>query len=226
MALLILSPVCDVYAAIPSFEETTAKFYGLMSEDERQALLQGCEQIIRSHSLHRVVGVDLKHTHFGLSTNQVLVERQYPTEKRAVMKPEEVGSATPFAFYLLDGNWVPYEFALDCPAAVAGLEAVKSCPPFLQELRSFLEMQQMGRFVGFHVLHRDFLENSIETSGDAADELLLRPFTKDLVVSCGGVTHQVMWSWNSPTPRKHLCVHYCGGHTQSCGSHCNSHPSR
>jgi len=220
----------DVYSRLPTFEAAMADFEGI-PEGRRVDLLLRFRGIVERHGLSDAIGIDVKHVHFEFPPSTVLVERQDPTKQRAVMKPELIGPGlTPFAFALIDGAWQPYEFVADCPLAERRLVEVMVKTDFMDELRAALEEEgDVARFLGFHVLHRDFLEElvdgTVETPGDAPDELLLRACTPEVrkeALRDGGETKQVMWSWSaSRGPRKHLCG-ICH-HSSTCTGHCRSH---
>ena len=221
----------DVYSRLFVFEEAIEK-YDEIPKLRREELLTRCRGVIERHSLSDVVGVDIKHVHFPFPAGTVLVERQDVAGLRSVMKPEavsEIASLTPFAFVLVDGAWVPYEFVVDCPMAALRLDEVAKKGDFLLELRGLLEEDpDVARVLGFHVLHRDFLDElgdgTVETPGAAPDELLLRGCTPELrrEMQQGDRTRQVLWSWSSTRgPKRHDC--YWCQHNSTCSSHCRNH---
>ena len=228
MALVMQS--FDVYRRLPTFEAAIVDFENI-SECRRAELLHRFRGIIERHGLSDAVAIDIKHVHFEFPPNTVLVERQDPLKQRAIMKPEPLGPGlTPFAFALIEHTWQPYEFVADCPLAERRLAEVINKSDFMDELRVALDTEgSIARFLGFHVLHRDFLEDladgTVETPGDAPEELLLRACTPEVLEEAlrdGGDTKQVMWSWSaSRGPRKHLCG-FCT-HSSTCTSHCRSH---
>jgi hypothetical protein len=216
------------YARLLDFEVATEIFYSELAADRRLGLLRRCETIIRQHGLQDVVGIELAHKHFDLPDGTVLVERQDVAGLSATMKPEAVGSSsdlTPFAFFYA-GGWIPHEYVADCPLAEQRLLQVKARPGFLEELGAALaeEPDDVTRFLGFVVLHRDFLESdvgTIETAGDGPHELKVQPYTEDVKakISKSSTTQSkvVAWSWTSNGPKTHNCLICC--HHQSCIAH-------
>jgi hypothetical protein len=148
----------------------------------------------------------------------VIVERQFADH--AVMKAEPMtlaSTGTPCTFALIDGKWLPYEFVLDCPHASEQLAAVIAKPSFSEELSRVLVEERVDGLLGFHVLHREYLEDPAgrgisETSGEKPGELLLRANTEEVRALQKGVSRNVMWIWGK-RPRQHACSH-CGYHCQ------------
>ena len=232
MAALVLEPSSEVYSRLLVFEEAVDRYDAIRG---REKLLEMCRGVIERHGLSDVVGVDIKHVHFAFAAGTVLVERQDPAVLRCVMKPEAVSDVgrdlTPFAFVLVEGVWVPYEFVADCPLAAARLAEVVGKDDFLIELGQLLagQPEDVTRVLGFHVLHRDFLDEgrsgTVETPGAVDNELLLRGCTAELQQELqrdDGRTRQVLWSWSaSRGPKRHDCI-WCQ-HNSTCTSHCRSH---
>ena len=221
MALVLTSDAAS-YAQLPIFEDATEAFAASTS---REALLGGCEDLVRSHGLCDVVGVDIKHKHFDLPAGTLLLERQNVADASAVMKPEAssdtVGTLTPCAFFFSEGRWQPHEYVLDSPEAEAALATVLAAPNFLDALADLLRGHAAVGYLGFHLLHRGFLGGSIvETPGVAPHELLLRPYTEQLrkELQCNPKDmQQVAWAWGSKGPIGHHCI-VC----RTC-QHCTAH---
>jgi hypothetical protein len=219
------------YARLLDFEVVTRIFYSELASDRRLGLLHRCETIIRQHGLEDVVGIELAHKHFDLPDGTLLVERQNVAGPSATMKPEPAaaggssGSLTPFAFFYAGGGWIPHEYVADCPLAEQRLALVQAKPGFLEELGATLaeEPGDVTRFLGFVVLHRDFLESdvgTIETAGDEPHELKLQPYTEEIkakISESGTKSEVVAWSWTSNGPKTHACIICC--HHQSCIAH-------
>lgn len=211
-----------VYGHLLPFEGAVAA-YEAMAVDRRAALMQACERIVKAHGFADSVAIDIKHVHFDFPDGTVLVERQDVAGRKAVMKPEPLTSQlTPFSFYFLEGAWVPYEFAADCAEAECRLAAVAAVPAFLEELGEVLRAEgEAAKFLGFHVLHRDFLEeiaDTVETPGESDDELVIRAYTPELRSELANENgKQVMWSYTVKGPR----MHWCGicSHTNTCTGH-------
>jgi len=220
----------SVYSRLPSYEDVTCKFFG-MDASLREHVLRECEELVRGHELQDIVGIDIKHKHFGMPQGHLLCEKQDVESKLSVMAPivpeEFTGSLTPFAFAFSDGQWLPYEFVSNCMEAVDHLEVLLSKPDFMHGLASILLKSGLSDVLGFHVLHRSHLvqeaRGTIETPGAGEHELLIRPYSEDLVQElAASESHPVMWHWcvDKMRPKTHTCV-VCICH--HCGSHCNSH---
>merc|ERR1712183_1019317 len=100
-------------------------------------------------------------------------------------------NVVPFSFALIGGRWMPYEFVgAECLQAVAGLQRVRGKPEFLNEMAALVTKHGVQDLLGFHVLHRDFLQGelrgTVETPGSSVDELLIRPFTEKLFQALQG----------------------------------------
>jgi hypothetical protein len=236
MAVLLTgsADVADVQR-IPTFDAATSKFFGLPTAD-RDAILGTCQTIVQEFGLEEIIAIDLKHKHFDMPCGYAICEEQFKDEKKSIMKPTLLEKLdiqpTPFAFILIDGQWKPYEFVMDCPSACDGLASVSEQPAFLAKLSAFLEENALDDVLGIHVLHREHLggeaRGTVETPGDTEEQLLLRPYTEDMfakLVGKGG--KQVMWSWcNRKSPMGHLCfgcTHNCTNH---CHNHCNEHKDK
>jgi hypothetical protein len=208
---LVLTADASSYAQLPIFEDAIEAFAALTS---REALLSGCETLVRVHGLGDIVGVDIKHKHFDLPTGALLVERQNIAGLSAVMKPETtsdaIGTLTPCAFFFSDARWQPHEYVLDSPEAEVALEKVLAAPNFLDALADLLRGHAAAGYLGFHFLHRGFLGSStIETPGESPHELLLRPDTEELrkELLCNPKdVQQVAWAWGSKGPIGHHCI--------------------
>ena len=222
MALVARSDAV-MYSRLLDFEEATEAF---AAAKDNAALLESCEALVRAHGLQDAVGVDVKHKHFDLPPQTLLVERQDVAAKCAVMQPlvveaAERGRLTPAAFFFAEGLWVPHEFVLDSQEAETALRAVLAAPKFLRELAELLEGRGAARFLGFYLLHRGFLGGStVETPGAEDHELLLRPYSAELraeLESRPSEIQQVAWAWSSRGPIGHNC--WICKHCQHCASH-------
>jgi hypothetical protein len=222
-AAAVIAPTsADVYGSLFTFERAVAA-YEAMPIDRRAGMMRACERIVRAYGFVDSVAIDIKHVHFDFPDGTVLVERQDVPGLKAVMKPEPLTSTlTPFSFYFLDGVWIPYEFVADCAEAERRLAAVTGAPAFLEELGAVLRAEgDAAKFIGFHVLHRDFLEtiaDTVETPGRSDDELVIRAYTPELRSELADENgKEVMWSYSVKGPR----MHWCGicSHTNTCTGH-------
>jgi len=228
MMALLPESTGSLYGALPSFEAATEKF-NVQLGDQREKILSECRAVVERHGLEDMVGIDLKHTHFGMPEGHVLAEVQVPEKLEARMCPQAFDATlVPFAFALISGMWQPYEFVTaGCEEAALGLAEVQQKPGFLQDLAVILTEFAVQDILGFHVRHRSFLEEAgvggtVETPGATPDELLLRPNSPELHAGLRkqGAVEQVMWLWGGKGPMKHSCAICWCSH---CGSHCNSH---
>ncbi|CAE7025523.1 unnamed protein product [Symbiodinium natans] len=230
MVALVMEPADSTYSLLPNFEAATRKLNsGLPRDVTKEKILSACKDVVDRHGLADTVGIDLKHTHFGMPAGQVLAEVQDPWRKESRMWPQAfTESLTPFAFALIDGNWQPYEFVADCEEAKLGLVEVQQKPDFLKELATLLQHFGVQDILGFHVLRRTFLEDAgvggtMETPGEKPEELLLRPNSPELqhdLAKLMGQSAQVMWMWGRRGHLKHGCGVCVCFH---CGSHCKGH---
>jgi hypothetical protein len=222
MTAVIAPSSADVYGPLFTFEKAVAA-YEAMPTDRRTTLLRSCERIVKAHGFADMVAIDIKHVHFDFPDGTVLVERQDVPGLKAVMRPEPLSSTlTPFSFYFSDGTWIPYEFVADCAEAELRLTTVTKVPAFLEELGAVLRAEgDAAKFVGFHILHRDFLEtiaDTVETPGQTDDELVIRAYTPELRSELASENaKEVMWSFSVKGPR----MHWCGicSHTNTCTGH-------
>jgi hypothetical protein len=215
-----------VHQRLPTFEAATELFHDVFDEARQKAILRRCEEVVSASGLGDIIGVDIKHSHFHVQPDHAIVERQF--DDHAVMKPEPLalaGAGTPCTFALVDGKWLPYEFVLDCPHAEEQLAEVLAKPSFAEELSRVLVEEGVDGLLGFHVLHREFLEDPdghgiAETSGERPNELLLRANTEEVRVGQKGLSRNVMWIWGS-RPRQYTCddhgrsycYYHCSGYT-------------
>jgi len=223
-----------VYSSLPSFEDATCQFFS-KGAPEREQVLRECKELVCAHQLQNIVGVDIKHKHYDMPQGHLLCEKQNVELKQSVMAPivpEEItGGLTPFAFAFSDGKWLPYEFVSNCKEAREHLGALLSKPDFLEGMSTILLKHGLTDVLGFHVLHRGYLvedaRGTIETPGAGEHELLIRPYSEDLVEEfAGSESHPVMWHWgvDEMRPKTHGCSRHniCKAHGQVC-YHCNSH---
>lgn len=224
---LAMESSTDFFQQLPAFEDATERFDDMPAE-HRRFVLDRCGEVIMKHGLENLVGIDLKHRHFDLDEGTVLVETQVHEDHRSVMKPISRASlemgATPFSFMLDQGTWTPYEFVVQSPEAIAGLTAVLAKPGFLSELKDVLVKYGVEKMLGFHVLHRDFLEykaeGTVETPGDGPKELLIRQLTSDLRAELAGFdSHEVMWTWAISTGSIICVACLCAIHPKICINH-------
>jgi len=226
MLAVALETADSVYSKLPSFETAADKFNSQLSDAAREEILSTCKEVVYKHGLEDIVGIDLKHTHFGMPAGCVLAEVQYPQKLESRMWPQAFDpSFVPFAFAWIDGVWQPYEFVANCEEAKLGLAEVQQKPRFLDEMAAILLEYNVHDILGFHVLHRAFLQDAgvsgtLETPGEKPEELLLRPNSSELqrdLLKSMGQSQQVMWMWGGNGPRKHTCIVCVCFH---CGSHC------
>jgi len=223
--LLQVQPDNSVYSELPTFEHATNKWYGY-SSDSREGILSELRDHLENCGLLDVVAVDLKHKHFDMPADCILLEEQHVDAKESVMKgaPLDAG-AIPFSFKLSGDQWLPYEYVeLHCEAAQQGLARVRACPSFLEKMSSTLKKYGLEDILGFHILHRPHLRaetgGTIETPGRASEELLIRPYSEALFRK--NESFQVMWHWTEIEGSGGMCVAcYC----DHCGAHCNAHSS-
>lgn len=226
---LVLGPADSVYSQLPSFEMAVDKFNAQLSSALREEVLLSCKDLLFKHGLEDTVGIDLKHTHFGMPDGHVLAEVQEHSKLESRMWPQAFDpSLTPFAWAWIDGIWQPYEFVANCDEAKLGLVELQQKPDFLLELAAVLSESNVQDILGFHVLHRTFLSGqggTMETPGEHPDELLLRPNTPELqreLSEAEEQTQKVMWTWGKGTCADGNCTFH-GGTSNSCSSHCKGH---
>ena len=227
---LMLKPDDSVYQRLPTYDIATEKFYGMPASEQEEILLK-LRALVTRYELEQVVGVDIKHRHFEMLPRHVLLESQRVEAKESVMRPAAMSEPmTPFSFVLMDGKWMPYEFVEEhCHSAQLGLTKVARCGGFLQELSHYLAARGLEDVFGFHVLHREHLSGeargTLETPGRSENELLIRPYSTDLLKSLDASDNrQVMWAWSTGlSPVAGICAMSCTNICSHCGSHCKSH---
>merc|ERR1712130_378342 len=199
---------------LPSFEEATSKFDQL-PRGKWQDFLTDASGVLSATNLTDVIGVGIKHRHFDMPENHILVAEQFAD--RSEMSPKaqtHAFGALPISFGMHKGGLHAYEYVYPSKNVSKKMDMLSA--GLFENLVSLSEFHGLADLASFHIKVHDNLmgesgcANTLEQSGLGDRELVItarQPGDED-------DARQVMWHTSSP--KKHDCKACCKGHTHVC----------